>query len=326
MGEHDKINVMLRVVRVIGILCVALAACGIGAHFSGLVSNTVTRVASFAPVLIAVGILGAVLLLICRSWVFAGIAVVVAAVGVASQAPLYRGVTEQVSTTDLAVMQANIKLGTADPAALVAQVRDARVDVLTVIELTGAAVTALDSAGLRRELPYAFEVPRDGGGGAGIYARTPLDGGAALHGFRLANLHARLDVPGRGGVSVYALHPLPPYPEASWRWDAELRRLQAILAADTQPLIIGADVNSTYDHRPFRDLLTGSDVDGSPQLVDAAEHLGSGIVATYPADRRYPPLLALDRVLTRNGPVPTSLRRIDIPGSDHHGVIVTVRV
>ena len=66
---------MLRVVRVIGILCVALAACGIGAHFSGLVSNTVTRVASFAPVLIAVGILGAVLLLICRSWVFAGIAV-----------------------------------------------------------------------------------------------------------------------------------------------------------------------------------------------------------------------------------------------------------
>ena len=86
------------------------------------------------------------------------------------------------------------------------------------------------------------------------------------------------------------------------------------------PLILGADFNSTYDHARFRRLLAQP-----PGLVDAADHLGAGIVATYPANRRFPPVLALDRVMTRGGPMPTSFRRVELPGSDHTGVIATVR-
>lgn len=317
---------MRGLVRLLGWGAVVVAIVGIAAHYSGLVSNLASRVASFTPVLILVGVLGLVLLLLARAWISAAVALIVVAVGVLSQAPLYRGVNEQVSDSDLTVMQANIFLGQADPDALVSRVRDSDVDVLTVIELTPDAVGALERAGLRRVLPFAFLHPRDGGGGAGIYARAPLTDGQLLRGFELSNLHARLSFPNRRPISVYALHPLPPYPEPSWRWDAELRELRSILSADAAPLIIGADANSTYDHRAFRQLLSGSDAPDSPQLTDAAEHLGSGIVATYPAGRPYPSLLALDRVLTRNGPTPTSFRRIDLPGSDHHGVLASVRL
>lgn len=140
-----------------------------------------------------------------------------------------------------------------------------------------------------------------------------------------ANLRAVADVPGVGRRALYVLHPIPPYPEPAWKWDLELRRLAGALRAEQLPLIIGADFNSTYDHRRFRDLLSGSSSPGSPQLTDAAEHLGTGIVATYPADRTIPSMLALDRVLTRAGPVPTSFVAVDLPGSDHRGVVATVR-
>ncbi len=46
---------------------------------------------------------------------------------------------------------------------------------------------------------------------------------------------------------------------------------------------------------------------------------------TFPADQWYPALLGIDKVLTRGG-TPVSLRRIDLPGSDHYGVIGDVRL
>ena len=70
-------------------------------------------------------------------------------------------------------------------------------------------------------------------------------------------------------------------------------------SAGVMPLIVGADFNSTYDHRQYREMLANSSP-GRPQpLVDAAEQLGAGIVATYPAGRRYPALLAIDKRLHR---------------------------
>ncbi|AZG45717.1 endonuclease/exonuclease/phosphatase family protein [Gordonia insulae] len=309
---------------VLGWGAVVAAVVGIAAHLSGLVSNTATRIASFTPVLIGLGVVGLVILLIGRHRVAAVVAAVVVIAGLATQAPLYRGVDEQVSETDLTVMQANIYLGRADVTHIVDEVRDRDVDVLTVIELTQPAVSAFATSQLSRELPYSYLRPRAGGAGAGIYSRYPLSDGRALDGFTLSNLRAQLEVPGAGRRALYALHPLPPYPEPSWRWDGELRRLRDVLLAEPLPLIIGADFNSTYDHRQFRSLLAHSSVPGGPPLLDAAEHLGAGIVATYPANRVYPPFLALDRVLAR-GSTPTSLTRVDLPGSDHFGVVATVR-
>lgn len=72
------------------------------------------------------------------------------------------------------VMTVNLLFGTADPAALVALIKAEHPDVLVLVELTPAAIAALDRAGLRGELPYQVLRPFDRAAGTGIYARVPL--------------------------------------------------------------------------------------------------------------------------------------------------------
>ncbi|CAA0132987.1 Uncharacterised protein [Mycolicibacterium vanbaalenii] len=311
-------------VGVVGLVAAVCAGIGVAAHFFGPVSTLVTLLASFSPLFAMLAVVSALLLAVARHRVAAIAALLMAAVGVAAQLPLYVG-SQPPETTQgpqLRLLQANIRLGEADPHALAGRVRLGGVDVLTVAELTEAAVDRLAAAGLERTLPFTYLRPREGGGGEGIYSRHPLSESRVLPGLRHTNLRATVDLPGAEPVAVYALHPLPPYPEPAWRWAVELDRIGAILAAERLPLLVGADFNSTYDHERFRNLLRAAGRDGAP-LLDAAEYLGSGIVATYPADRGFPAVLAIDRILTRGG-TPLSFERVDLPGSDHHGVLADV--
>ncbi len=315
---------MRGLLRALGWGAVLAATAGIAAHYSGLVSNLASRLAAFTPVLIIVGVVGLLLLLAARAWLSAAGAVLVIAVGVTAQAPLYRGADEQVSDSDLTVMQANIYLGQADPDALVSRVRDSGVDVLTVVELTSEAVGALERAGLRQALPFVFLRPRDGGGGAGIYARAPADRRATLAWVRIVESscatassepHAHLDLctapiaaVSRTVVALgcraprVALDPLRRHRSTDHRRRCELDLRSPLLPAAT----VGTAGFAPADRRR------------------RASRIGRR--RDYPAGRPYPSLLALDRVLTRNGPTPTSFRRIDLPGSDHHGVLASIRL
>lgn len=309
---------------VIGVALVAADAAGVAAHYSPLVSSTASRVAAFSPVLILAGMIGLLVVAGARRWILTAVAAVIVAVGVISQAPFYVGDSDA-RDSDVAVMQANIYLGRADVGALAQTVRDEGVDVLTVVELTEAALRGFQSSELAELLPYSYTSASEGGTGVGIFSRYPLSNAKVLDHYRLGNLRVETDIPGHGRVAVYALHPLPPWPEPAWHWNSEIGRLGSTLAAEKLPTIIGADMNSTPDHRPFRDLLRGSSHADSPQLVDAAEHVGAGWTPTYPANSAVPPLLAIDHILTRGGPTPTSFRTVTLSGSDHRAVIATVR-
>jgi hypothetical protein len=70
--------------------------------------------------------------------------------------------------------------------------------------------------------------------------------------------------------------------------------------------------------RQLRDLLT----DG---YQDAVEQTGSGFAPTFPADTRFPPVITIDHVLTRNAVV-SSVMTIEMPGSDHRSLLATVEV
>ena len=91
-------------------------------------------------------------------------------------------------------------------------------------------------------------------------------------------------------------------------------------ATDAGPaaVIIGGDYNSTPDMRQFRDLLT----DG---YRDAVEQTGAGFAPTFPSNTWYPPLLTIDHVLTRNAAA-SSIRTIEVPGSDHRALLATIEV
>ncbi|ABM13481.1 endonuclease/exonuclease/phosphatase family protein [Mycobacterium sp. TJFP1] len=306
----------------VGLVALLVSGAGVGAHFFGPVSTVVTLLASFSPLCIVLAAVAVLVLVSARLWYAALAALLVVGAGVVAQSPLYVGEAapdHNAASARLRLLQTNIKLGEADVPALAGRVRSEGVDVLTVAELTPPAADRLAAAGIGQTLPYSYLMPKGGGGGGGIYSRYPLTDEARLPDLQHNNLRATINVAGAKPVAVYALHPEPPYPLPSWRWALELDRISATLAAEPLPLIVGADFNSTFDHERYRSLLHAGAREGA-SLVDAAEFLGSGIVATYPADSWVPAVLAIDRILTR-GVTPSTFRRVEIPGSDHHGVI-----
>ncbi|MFT4086639.1 MAG: endonuclease/exonuclease/phosphatase family protein [Gordonia sp. (in: high G+C Gram-positive bacteria)] len=318
---RSRWSLVRAVLGVVSAVFLLVGVLGIGAHYSPLVSNWGARIAAFSPLLMAASGIGLLCALLGRRWILAVAGVVVVLVSVFTQAPLYFG-SAPGGPGQLQLMQANIWLGNADVGAVARTVRERDVDVLTVSELTDEALERISATDLKQSLPYSFVNPRPGGGGIGLFSKYPLSEAKVLDHFMLSNARAVAVIPGHGRYAVYALHPVPPYPAAAWHWASELRRLGDMIGAERLPVLIGGDFNAGYDHSQLRALLT----DEHPGLLDAAEHTGSGIVATYPANRAFPALLAIDRVMTRNGPESVKFGRVPIPGSDHHGVIASIRL
>ncbi|MGH9271923.1 MAG: endonuclease/exonuclease/phosphatase family protein, partial [Ilumatobacteraceae bacterium] len=100
-----------------------------------------------------------------------------------------------------------------------------------------------------------------------------------------------------------------------------LRRLADWLGTGDgdEPAIVAGDLNATFDHRQFRDLLdTG--------LRDAVEQAGAGYVPTYPVGRRFPPLISIDHILTRGRITATDVETQELPGTDHRALLATLVV
>ncbi|GAB2458138.1 endonuclease/exonuclease/phosphatase family protein [Jatrophihabitans fulvus] len=215
------------------------------------------------------------------------------------------------------VLQANLKVGSADPQALVRTVREHRVDVLATEELTTAAARRLTAAGLARTLPYRYLRPLpDGGSGTGIWSRWPLSDERDLDGFYLGTVRATAATPD-GPLSVVAVHLTPPWPFPVRRWLDEVPRLRALLREQPSgPVIAPGDYNATTGHAQFRSLLA----DGYRDAIDDA---GAGYLPSYPNDRWYGPVIGIDHVLVR-GATGTSARTLELPASDHRALLVQV--
>ncbi|MFD4180124.1 endonuclease/exonuclease/phosphatase family protein [Rhodococcus sp. NPDC058514] len=302
-------------------LAVLAAAIGVAAHYLDSTATALVVLASFAPFLMACGVVGLLALAGTRRWVSAGIATVVLTAAAWTQLPLYVGDRAVDSAaSDLTVMQANIFFGNSDLEGIVDQVRSGQVDVLTVNELTPAAVPQLGAAGLDEVLPFRYLRPMELGGGTGIWSRYPLAEETEHLGFVLNMLSARVQPPEERSFVVVAAHPLPPVPRPQTdTWASELGKVREILQrlrAGGKPVIVGADFNATYDHAQFRALIG----DG---YRDAAEQSGAGVLRTYPADRWWPPLLAIDHVLV-SGVSAVSAEAVELPGSDHRGVVAEI--
>ena len=290
---------------------------GLGAFYTDTRVNVLIGLASFVPLMFLAVAVGALVALIGRRWILAGVSGVVLAVGAFSYAPLY--VADAAPNSDgvrLRVMQANLMVGQADPTAVAGQARENSVDVVTVQELTDEAVIGLRNAGMEQLFPYRYLRPyAGGGGGAGIYSRLPISHSRELDGYGPVNLATKVEVPDFEPISLLAVHPVPAYITPADTWTAELDTLRDDLAAvaGTGPVIVSGDFNTTYSHKKFRNLLDAG-------YSDAAAQLGKGLIPTYPTDKGTPAVVGIDHILTNSGHA-RSLERIDLPGSDHHGLI-----
>lgn len=291
---------------------------GFWLHFTRVRTDTVVSLAAFAPYLMAVALGGLLLGAVLRAWWLTAAGVVVVLVSTFTQVPLYLP-SRSGGPSELTVLQFNLMLGQAEVSELADLVRREHVDVLTVTELTAEALAAVEASPITDDLRYSYTQPARAGNGGGVFSRFPIVERRRLDGFWLPNLRTVIAVPRKAPLAVYGLHVMPPYPNTSAQWRSELTSLREDLVDEQLPVIVSGDFNATHDHRAYRALTAVAP--GRPGMIDAAEHTGAGMVPTYPADRFFPPLLALDRMLSRGGPEPVEFRRIRVAGSDHYAVV-----
>jgi endonuclease/exonuclease/phosphatase family metal-dependent hydrolase len=218
------------------------------------------------------------------------------------------------------VLTLNARYGTADPAAVVAAVRRYQVDVLAVQELTPELVGGLTEAGLPGLLPHVHADPGPRAFGAGLWSRLPLTPLPPVPGLYAIAPSASVRAGGHA-VTVRSVHPVAPMIGHHRRWHQDLFLLRETMAAAAGPQVVAGDFNASRDHRPFRDLLAA----GFADCADiAARRPWPGF--TFPADRRFPPLMRLDHILVSAGITVSETHTVAVPGTDHRGVLAVLRL
>jgi len=320
----DPVGELLRVLRWLLVAAGAVAVVPVVATLVlrqvDVTSPHIVAYVAGTPLVLAAGVASMLLFALARSGLGAAVAGVLTAVLALTQVPLYLGTASAASgATPLTVLTINLHYGSGDAAAIVDTVRAEGVDVLATEELTKPAVDALRAAGIDDVLPYATLNPGGAQHGNGLWTSAPLTSSPVPSGFDHPPVAATMAVAGRT-MLVACVHPISPYPDDTAEWDAEMGLLQGWLAGVDSPAIFAGDFNATPDHRQFRDVLATG-------FADAATQVGTGWLPTYPANRRRLPLLiTIDHVLTNDGIVATSVARVNIPDTDHVGLLVRLAV
>ena len=300
-----------------GAIAVTVAAWALVSRYLPVTGHLTLITAALSPYLLGCGALAALLLWTARRRAAALLAAALTVAAVAVQAPQFRpDPLRHADGIAVRVLTANLHEGRAEAAALVHAAAGA--DVVALQELTPDAVDRLAAAGLDTAFPHRLVEARAGGAGVGLWSRFPLQDTTAIDGYTMPVLGARLRLPG-ADPHLLVVHLPGPWPQPVDDWRRDIARLPATLRAlGAGPVLVAGDFNATVDIRDFRALLR----DG---YRDAAGQAGAGPAPTFPADRRLPPLLGIDHVLTRDATA-TALHTVGIPGSDHRGLIATVRI
>jgi endonuclease/exonuclease/phosphatase (EEP) superfamily protein YafD len=307
------------------LLAVALAVFGL-TRLTGLQSGVLlVQLTSFTPYVAAGALAVAALAALGRRLVPAALAGVAAAVLIACVAPRALASPESGDAgVPLVVMSVNLRLGGADPQAVVDLVRAEHVDVLALQELTPESEQALLALGLGEELPYRESHPHVGASGTALFARGALtDGGSRIvsdEGHDQA--YATLTMPGAAPVTLESVHPVPPLSnDLLPYWRVALGN-QLPATTPGPPRILVGDFNATLDHAELRRLLATG-------YRDAADEVGAGLTPTWPfygLRAAVTPKIAIDHVLVPAGVGVRDFRAVTIPYTDHRAVIVTLRL
>jgi endonuclease/exonuclease/phosphatase (EEP) superfamily protein YafD len=214
------------------------------------------------------------------------------------------------------VLAANVSFGEASADELVALARELETDALVVTELTPRFAAALRRAGVDDLLPHSALSAEPNARGTGIYSRLRPSQQAVAHlpgGFALPRV--QLGPLGAQPITLFGIHTVPPTESDAWPDD-----LEAVPSPSaTSPTVLAGDFNATLDHAEFRDLLDRG-------YADAAETLGDGLTPTWPTNRRFPPLFAIDHVLADERIGVRAFSVHDLDGTDHRAVLAELEL
>ena len=286
--------------------------------------DATARVAAFVPY----GLLGYLLALAClllalvrarRRLLPAVITVAVMALTASHLvwlAPVFVADDRAAATAPFRLMTLNMNDGEADSGDVAE--RAAQADIVILVETTSAALAGLKPHGWDRRFPYSWGDPRDGSfSNTAIYSRFPLSRSRPIGDTSFQQWVTTVRIPRIGGIRLMAVHPCNPYCGDD-RWSAEHRVLRrAVIDNIDHPLLVAGDFNAVNDHGPMQALQRAG-------LKSATDVAGAGWLPTYPANRRFPPLLPIDHVMINKDLTATSVTSFTVSGSDHRGLLATL--
>ena len=294
-----------------------------GVRFLGWERGFAVQLLAFTPYVAAWSVVAAVLALALRKWLAGAVALIAVAILAVCVLPRALGDRDRGPATGvtLRVMTGNLFVGAADPAAVVALVRDNDVAALAVQEFTPQVRAGLSAAGLDALLPYAALADEVGTTGSGVYSRYPITSSGSQRGAGgNIQVHATIRPPGAGEVLIESAHPLAPYAVAALGWWHD--DLAAEPGADPAgpPRILLGDFNSTLDHAALRRVVARG-------YRDAADTVGAGLAGTWgPYHGRLIPPVTLDHVLVDKRIGVRDLSVHPVAGSDHRALIAEITV
>jgi endonuclease/exonuclease/phosphatase (EEP) superfamily protein YafD len=280
----------------------------------GLEGGNLLTALMFLTPLAAIGaLLVAGVALALRNWAAAGIAAIATVYLVAAVLPRAVGgeAVPAAGHETLTVLSANVFLGDADPAALVALVDRYHPDLLSVQEETPSFASGLRRAGIDQRLPQSFLMAQPRGHGAGLYARHPLIPLPRQTHFFFRMPRATIVLPGGRRLRLVAVHPQPPNMSVD-RWREALESLPS--PGSGIPWVLVGDFNATFDQAEFRSLVDGG-------YRDAGDATGKGLEPTWPGPDELPwGLITIDHVLTDRRLGVADYGVDDLSGSDHRAI------
>jgi endonuclease/exonuclease/phosphatase (EEP) superfamily protein YafD len=247
--------------------------------------------------------------------ILTGIVALLTALHLAWLGPLFVPDQRAARTAPFTVMVLNMFAGRADPA----QVADMaeRADIVILVEVTPAALQALEGKAWDRRFPYSVGNSEDGVGGTAVYSRFRLSRARLIGPTEFQQWAVAVEVPGVGPVRLLAVHPCNPFCGGG-RWHGDHQLIWNAAAEDqVTPTIVAGDFNAVEDHGPMQRLHRLG-------LRSAGDIVGAGWVPTFPAGRRVPPLLPIDHVLVNDRLTATSVTAFSVPGTDHRGLLTTL--
>jgi endonuclease/exonuclease/phosphatase (EEP) superfamily protein YafD len=316
---------MIRVLAtVVGAVALVVAAVGLVARYLPISNEPVLIIAAMSPYLSAAGLVAMILFAVVRRWVPTIIAALLCAVALTLLLPRYLGPEKSgVPSVSVRVLTANLGLGKADPKAVVALARE-KADVLVVQEMTPGLAVSLSAVGLDAVMPHRSIDPRTNAAGIGIWSRYPIADSRVISGYQLAMRIAKIQVPSVAiAPTVLAVHLAAPWVQPLQYFRDDIARFPTTLQAAAREagsgaVIVAGDLNSTYDMRPFRQLLDAG-------YRDAAEQAGAGLTRSFPSQSWTGPVVGIDHVLVRNATA-AAAQTVPVSGSDHRGLFTVIEL
>lgn len=305
------------------LVCLPLLAAGAGAAVLSAWpalqrTGPLALAASFAPLGAVCAVAAAVLLLVLvvlgrpRRLAGAGLLLSLALVvpPVAPAVPPLLAGPQPVGEHRLTVVSLNMLSGQADPESIARAAAGA--DVLVLVEVLPDALEAVLATDVGTDFPHRGGAAQDGYSGTLVLSRHPVETVEVLD-LSFQQRLVRLDVPGIGPVHLLAAHPINPL-AGTGIWEREHRQLlELATGVGRGPVVVAGDLNAVDQHVVMQAWRQAG-------FTDVAHSAGAGWVRTWPADRRFPPVIGIDHVLTGPGLTGVELSTFWVPGTDHLGL------